>query len=267
MPAAIPSPAFAVLLMALGRQPQERTRDQLFEALGLDDGSYFLTKLADADRILRQCGIEVRPGLQDEPPDGMFLLRQKDAGTASEAAVLDRLTKLESASQEFKSTYWCDLNRLKHQPGAASNVLRSESVKHSALKSVAGFLTTGGGTLFIGVGDVGEVLGLGPDLGILAPSRQNVDQLINNIRTDVAGTFRDGGTINDYVTITALDVADAQILQLDVALRRTLSFLGPPGGDHQLFRRQGNRTAAVKVYELEEFQTWRNEHILPGIPK
>ena len=244
--------------MALGRQPQERTRDELFSALGLGAGGYFLTKLADADRILRECGVEVRPGLQDEPPDGMFLLRQRDAGTASEAAVRNRLSKLESASQEFKSTYWCDLRQLEHQPGAASKVLRSESVKHSALKSVAGFLTTGGGTLFIGVGDAGEVLGLGPDLGILAPARQNVDQLINIIRTDVVGRFRDGNTVNDYVTIAAVDVADVQVLQLDVASRRTLSFLAPPGGDHQLFRRQGNRTTAVEVYELEEFQAWRN---------
>ena len=100
--------------------------------------------------------------------------------------------------------------------------------------------------------------GLGPDLGILAPARQNVDQLINIIRTDVAGRFRDGNTVNDYVTIAAVDVADVQVLQLDVASRRTLSFLAPPGGGHQLFRRQGNRTTAVEVYELEEFQAWRN---------
>ena len=267
MPHSTPSPAFAKLLMELGRQPQERTRDELFLELGLDEDGYYLTKLANADRILLDCGIEVRPGIQDAPPDGVLLLRQKDAGPPSEATLLKRLTMLESASQEFKSTYWCDLKRLRHQPGASSIELRSESVKHSALKSIAGFLTTGGGTLFIGVGDSGEVLGLGFDLGILTPKRQNVDQLINNIRSDIAERFRDGATVNDYVTIAAVEVENAQILQLDVASRRTLSFLKPPQGGHQLFRRQGNRTTVVEVYELEEFQARRNKIILSGNKK
>ena len=149
---------------------------------------------------------------------------------------------------------------------AGGEQLRSESVKHSALKSVAGFLTTGGGTIFIGVGDAGEVLGLRPDLEILAQGRQNVDQLINNIRTDVAQRFRDRDTINDYLTITPVAIQDAQVLQLEVASRRTLSFMSSPGDDYQLFRRQGNRTTTVKVYEVQEFQAWRNVNVLPVTP-
>ena len=117
MSAHYPSTAFAELLMSLGRQPQERTRNELFDALGLDDEGFFLTRLADADRILRACGVEVRPRLQDEPPDGTFLLRQKNAGVASEADLRARLSQPESASQEFKSTYWYDLDRSVHQPG------------------------------------------------------------------------------------------------------------------------------------------------------
>lgn len=266
MRAHYPSVAFAKLLMALGRQPQERTRDEVFDALGLDDGDYFLTKLSAADRILRECGVEVQPSLQDEPPDGTFLLRRKNAGISSGAAVRDRLAGLESASQEFKSTYWCDLRRLSNQPGATGRQLRSGAVKHSALKSVAGFLTTGGGTLLIGVSDAGELLGLRPDLEILQESRRNVDQLINNIKTDIAHRFRDGNTVNDYVSIEALDVGAVQILQLEVASRRKLSFLVSPERDHQLFRRQGNRTVAVEIYELEEFHAWRSEHILSVEP-
>ena len=266
MSAHYPSAAFAKLFMALGRQPQERTRDEVFDALGLDDGDYFLTKLSAADRILLECGVEVLPSLQDEPLDGTFLLRRKNAGIPSGAAVRDRLAGIESASKEFKSTYWCDLRRLSHQPGATGTQLRSDAVKHSALKSVAGFLTTGGGTLFIGVSDAGEVLGLRPDLEILHESRRNVDQLTNNIKTDIADRFRDGNTVNDYVSIEALDVGDVQILQLEVASRRTLSFLASPERDHKLFRRQGNRTIAVEICELEEFQAWRSEHILSVDP-
>ena len=262
MRAVTPSAAFPALLMALGQKQQEITRDQLFDVLGLDDSAYVLAKLATAEQALRECRIEVQPGLQDEPPDGVFLLRQKDAARPTETSVLGRLASPESAAQEFKSTYWCDFRRLSHQPGAAIAELRSEAVKHSALKSIAGFLTTGGGTLFIGVSDAGEVLGIRPDLRILSQGHQSVDQLINNIRTDVAQKFRDGDTVNDYLTIEPVDVGDEQILQLDLASRGSLSFLASPDSDHRLFRRQGNRTTEVKVHGVLEFEAWRRKHIL-----
>ena len=257
-----PTTKFAKLLMDLGRNPLERTRNEVFDALGLDKGDYFLTKLRDADRILSECGVAVKPGLQTSPPDGVFLLRRKNAVIASEAAVRDRLSRHESASQEFKSTYWCHLDRLKYQPGATREELKSDEVKHSALKSIAGFLTTGGGTLFIGVNDAGQVRGLRPDLGLLSEHKRNADQLINNIRTDIVHRFRDGRTVNDYVSIEPVDVEETQILQLEVASRRRLSFLAYSKHGYQLFRRQGNRTAVVEIYELEEFQAWRNEYTL-----
>ena len=256
-----PSPKFAKLLMALGSRPQERTLDELFDALGLDQEDYLLTRLADAERTLRDCGVEITPRLQDEPPDGTFLLRQKNARVSSPADLHDRLSQLESASQEFKATYWYDLRRSSYQPEATIQELRSDDVKHSALKSVAGFLTTGGGTLYIGVEDTGQALGLGPDLSLLQDGRRNVDQLINNIKTDIANRFRDGNTVNDYVSIDAVDCEDVQILQVEVASRRKLSFLTLSERCYQLFRRQGNRTSTVEIYELEEFQTWRSEHI------
>ena len=231
--------------------------------LGLDHEDYILAKIGDASRILCDWGVEVQPGLQNDPPDGTFLLRQKDAGISSEAAVWERLSQGESASQEFKSSYWCDLRRRANQPGATCKQLRSDDVKHSALKAVAGFLTTGGGTLYIGVSDEGEVLGLRPDLGLLQEDRRNIDHLTNNIRTDIADRFRDGNTVNDYVSIEAVDIAEAQILQLKVTSRHKLSFLAKSRPDYQLFRRQGNRTTKVKIHEFEEFQATRNKYNRP----
>ena len=89
-----------------------------------------------------------------------------------------------------------------------------------------------------------------------------MDQLINNIKTDIATKFRDGNTVNDYVSIELLDVEEAQILQLVVTSRRKLSFLESPERGYLLFRRQGNRTGTVEIYELEDFLAWRSEHIL-----
>lgn len=261
------SPDLAELFMALGQRPQERTRVEIFYALGLNRGDNFLDKLRNAHRLLRECNVEIYPRLQDEPPDGTFLLRRKSFLNSRDAGVIDRLSQLESASQEFKSSYWCDIKRLSHQKTATNEQLRSEQVKHSALKSIAGFLTTGGGTLYIGVSDSGEILGLRPDLKLLNKQVRNVDQLINNIRTDITSKFRDGKTVNDYVTIYTVDIAEQQILQLEVASRSKLTFLPRPKSNPELFRRQGNRTVTVEIFEVEEFQAWRasNRYIRPSI--
>ena len=257
-----PSAKFAELLLALGRQPQERTLNQLFDAIELEAETPLLMKLAEVDRVLRECRIEIHPKLQDEPQDSIFLLWQVKADSYSETAMLEQIANLESGSQELKSTYWCDFKRLSNQPGATREELRSESVKQSALKSVAGFLTTGGGTLFIGVNDKGKILGLQPDLQILSPARQNVDQLINNIKTDILQRFREGNCINDYVKIRAVSIKSEQVLELEIASRRKLSYLMNHDSDYQLFKRQDNRTSEVKVYELEEFQEWREKYVL-----
>ena len=248
--------------MALGRQAQETTLGELFDALSLEEDAPFLEKLTTADRTLRDWGVEVQPRLQDEPPGARFLLRQRNRSDPTEASVVDQLAKLESASQEFKLTYWCNHKRRTHDPRAASEQLRSEEVKHSALKAIAGFLTTGGGTLFIGVRDDGQVLGIEPDLQILQQGQQNVDHLINNIKTDISARFYNGNSVNDYVSIAVAMIRDDQILRVDVASRRRLSCLKSDKSKHQVFRRQDNRTVVVEVFELEEFIEWREEHIL-----
>lgn len=264
MSALQPSPALAKLLIALGNTPQETTLDELFELLGLDQEQYILTRLVRADAILADFGVDAQPKLQDAPLDGTVLLRIENGGSLTEVNVAQCLAVGETAMQEFKSTYWCDLKRRLHQPDATPNQLRSDGVKHAALKSLAGLLTTGGGTLFIGVSDDGEILGLQPDLEILREGRRSIDQLINNIKTDIAQRFRDGNTVNDYVRVEAVAVENKHVLRLKVASRRTLSFLASDEQDHRLYRRQDNRTIPVEIYELEEFQTWRREHILTG---
>lgn len=247
--------------MALGQGAQERTLEELFEALELDESIPLLSRIVNVDATLNQCGIEIRPKLQDGRGDQRFLLRKAGHIAINPAEVLKQISNIESASQEFKSTYWCDHNRRLSQTNATRSQLRSDSVKHSALKSIAGFITTGGGKLFLGVADNGEIIGLQPDLEILSEGHQSVDRLINNIRTDITDKFREGVTVNDYVLIQPVTVEEVEILQVDVASRRRLTFLKASGSELQLYKRQGNRTSRVEIYELEEFSTWREDHL------
>ena len=51
-----PSKELAELLFDLGQGPQEITREEVFDVLGLEQ-EYMLTKLKDANEILRECGV------------------------------------------------------------------------------------------------------------------------------------------------------------------------------------------------------------------
>ena len=63
-----------------------------FDALGLDDGGLLPDQTCRCRQdTSRSAESTVQPSLQDEPPDGAFLLRRKNAGVSSEAAVRDRL--------------------------------------------------------------------------------------------------------------------------------------------------------------------------------
>ena len=264
MDPSIPSRATAALLHALNSRDLEIASTELFRALNLDESDYFLRNLEKASAILHGFDIAILPTRYDFAKDSMLVLRKSNKETDHEASLIDRIKLQESANQEFKSTYWCDVVRMRHQTSVQINELRSDAVKHSALKSVAGFLTTGGGTLYIGVDDNGEIIGLCPDLRILSSASRNIDQLVNNIRTDIAQRFRDGNTVNDYVTVTPRSIKSCQVLELAIASRRRLSFLKcgrSDKSDYELYRRQGNRTTRVKVYDVIEFEEWRDEHI------
>ncbi|MDQ3715867.1 MAG: putative DNA binding domain-containing protein, partial [Actinomycetota bacterium] len=72
---------------------------------------------------------------------------------------------------EFKSTARWDLRERKH----------NKAIEDAIVKTVAGFLNTGGGTLLIGIGPDREVLGLAPDYGLVRPG--NGDGFVNWLTT------------------------------------------------------------------------------------
>lgn len=257
-----PSSGFAKLLMELGSRSQERTIDELFDALEIPDGEPFLIKLAKVTDVLNQCEIEARPKLQDGAQGDVHLLQKRELLLPSESEVLNSISNLESATQELKTTYWCDYNRLQHQEDATCAQLRSNPVKHSALKAIAGFLTTGGGTLYIGVADNGEIVGLDPDLSLLDERHRTIDGLINIIKTDISDKFYEGNSVNDYVEIYSIDVDGKTILVVVVSSRHTMSFLRQSGPEYYPYRRQENRTTKIEYCNFEEFLEWRKQKIL-----
>ena len=135
-------------------------------------------------------------------------------------------------------------------------------MKHSALKAIAGILTTGGGTLFVGVDDDGNIVGIDSDLLLLDEREQDVDTLINNIKTDISTRFYEGDSVNDYVEIRPVPVQERMILKINITSRRRMSYLREPGQEYCPYRRQENRTTKVSYTAFEEFLAWRREQNL-----
>lgn len=83
----------------------------------------------------------------------------------------------EGPTLEFKSTLQWDV--IHNRPNKA--------LRHSVLKTIAGFLNSQGGTLIIGVEDNGDLYGLERDLSLLGGSRDKFLQLLSSLIMDHIG--------------------------------------------------------------------------------
>lgn len=79
--------------------------------------------------------------------------RRVKNGGLTEADILEEIQEGETKHREFKSTLRWNLHTKQNDP----------RITHSALKTIAAFQNTEGGTLYIGVADDGQILGIEPD--------------------------------------------------------------------------------------------------------
>jgi Putative DNA-binding domain len=180
------------------------------------------------------------------------LLRSEVEGPVTLESVRDEISKGETELCEFKASFQYDFERAKRDPKATVSDLKAEKVMYAALRTIAAFLNSSGGTLYIGVHDKGEILGLEYDFQLLPQGMRNLDGWQLTIRDQIADRFREGANINDYIRITFVPIDDKWIARIEVAARKRLSFLRSQKA-FALYRRQGNRTAEIHVEELEDF--------------
>lgn len=110
--------------------------------------------------------------------------------------------------------------------------LRSENVLMATLKTIAGFLNSGGGTLYIGIDDLGTPMGIAFDFQCVSrdPTHQNSDGWGLALRDFISTRFRDGNTINDYVDCQILAINKVLAARLQIAARKRLSFVNGKDG-------------------------------------
>jgi len=155
-----------------------------------------------------------------------------------EKDVLALIAHGEGDSIEFKATFKWDVRE------SRANRL----VEDAALKALAGFMNSDGGTLFIGVSDEGEITGLERDYGILR--RKDRDGLAQEIMSAVS--LRLGADACRYVHLVFHSVSGKDICRIITSPSPRPVYL-KEGNDMKFYIRTGMSTRALNIQEAVDF--------------
>jgi hypothetical protein len=256
--------ATAKLFTKANRGNAEVTIVELFQTLELPESESTLSKVMSLPSLLGSMGLKLIPSTDQGELNSVRRVVFADEGFITPEIMRSELAGPESDSLELKSSLFFDHKRAKAVAGLDPMAYRSEDVLVSSLKTVAGFLNSSGGLLFIGVDDSRRPVGIRYDYPCITnnPEKQNQDAWELSLRDLIVGRFKDGGMVNDYVEIQVLDIDAVPVARVKISPRRKLSFLQLKGeGSYVLFRRQGNRTFQVKIEDVEEFIELRRESL------
>lgn len=253
------SPIGAALRLG-SRAPCEITLHELFNVFEVDNSLGALGRAVWVFRTLEECGFELTPGMAEGDFDTARVLRNKAIQTNIQAETLKLIEQGESHSLEFKSSLAFDHKRF-HATGhgtsnPASEEFRSAGVTHSALKTIAAFLNSDGGTLIIGLDDNGNPIGIEWDYPAVGGEQTNGrDKWELHFGNLIKARFLDGSSVLSYTKVTILNISEKAIARVDVTPRTKLSFLQSEKQKDNLccYRRAGNSTVTVEIFELEEF--------------
>ena len=246
------------LLQRVASGRAETTIVEVAEVFGAGADATTLEKLVFAQEKLHLYGLQLNPGFGQGEVDTVRRLCFASRPRRSKEQVLDDLGQPEGQELEFKSSLLCDHQMLKHRPDATPEQLRSQDVLHSALKTIAGLLTSAGGVLYVGVDDARTPIGLDIDFRCASEKNPTQDGWELSLRDFVKSRFKDGDSINRYMVLDFVDVNGVQIACLQISPRNQLSFLkNAATKEWTLFRRDGNRTIEVKIDQVEEYLAYR----------
>lgn len=233
---------------ALG-SPVEVSLRGLLGEYGITDGDRLLEGLATLHSVFDHYQVSCMPtigqgGLEDTRV--LFV-----PGSDSIDAVLREISELERFEVEFKSSLLIDRKRLMHNPGQPLQSYKSDDVLRSALKSVAAFANSGGGTLYIGVEDDGTICGLEEDFGAANSKKADYDGWDQHFRNLISSRFSDGAALSAYVQTTSFAHNGRSFVRVRIAPKTRLTFLKTE--EHwDLFIRSGTQTNSIPYCDIEK---------------
>lgn len=149
------------------------------------------------------------------------------------------LAKDETFDVEFKSTARWNLREGR----------KDRRIEDAVVKAVAGFLNTDGGTLFIGVDDDGQAIGLEHDLPLVKP--QNADGLLNWLTTHLINALTHTAVMRTRARIEQLD--GGEICRVDVASSSTPVKARMSEGTEAFWVRMNNTTRSLPEIEVARY--------------
>lgn len=155
-----------------------------------------------------------------------------------EKDVLALIAHGEGETIEFKATFKWDVRE------SRANRL----VEDAALKTLAGFMNSDGGTLFIGVSDKGEITGLGRDYGILR--RKDRDGFAQEVMNAVSEKL--GADACPLVHLVFHSVTGKDICRIITSPSPRPVYL-KEGNDLKFYLRTGMSTRALNIQEAVDF--------------
>ncbi|MGV1048293.1 MAG: HsdR family type I site-specific deoxyribonuclease [Solirubrobacterales bacterium] len=149
------------------------------------------------------------------------------------------IEKDEQFGVEFKSTARWNLRE----------GCKDERMEDAVVKTIAGFLNTDGGTLLIGIGDDGGVIGLEHDLPLVKPA--NADGFVNWLTTHLVNAITAPAVMRTRARIDRL--GDLEVCRVDVADSSAPITARMSDGARAFWVRMNNSTRRLTDVETQEY--------------
>ncbi len=165
---------------------------------------------------------------------GIYYERRESEARREQERGVDIIALIESAESErveFKSTLRTNTRANR----------RDRRMEQAALKEIAAFLNTDGGTLIIGVADDGSPVGIGAD-GFASEDRMSLHL------TDLVSA-RMGQTAMRYVRLVYADYEGVRVLAA-VCAPASIPIYSKEGNDERFYTRSGPSSRALRVSEI-----------------
>ena len=126
---------------------------------------------------------------------------------------------------------------------------KDKRMEDAVVKTVAGFLNTDGGTLFIGVTDDRQPIGLSHDVVLVKPA--SVDGLVNWLTTHLVGALRHPAVMRTRMRIDEVD--SVEVCRVDVARSSVPVRARMSDADEVFWVRMNNSTRSLPEAEADEY--------------
>lgn len=165
--------------------------------------------------------------------------------TLVERPISERLKDRQNPNLEFKSSFKYDVKLKQPNPKVLEKVIA---------KTIAAFMNSEGGTLFIGVDDDGNVIGIENDYTIL--KKKNSDGFELELRQSIEKHLKNK-IANEFLKLKFHKIDSKEICEINVIPTQVPVFLYTEEGRQECYVRIGNSS---KLYNYEEFYLYCNRH-------